>query len=178
MKDELLSDYEVRVTTPDEKTELIRIGYSPSRAEACQRACSFGKPAGTTAAVVRVLEEHAPATTPLAELAEAWEPETAGAAKGRRFVLRDKAGRHAAGEFEGGHMLTAWRFLMEDRPAAGWKTVATLAALRQAIREEHAACRTEYLDDLFNGKPTRDRVREFLRGARARDVAHHGSRTF
>jgi hypothetical protein len=172
-----LFDYEVRRTYPDKTTDLGRIGFSPSPEEACARACS-GKPAGTTAAVVRVIQEHAPASTQLADLTESWEPEESPTAKGRRFVLRDRQGRVAASEYEGGHMLTAWRFLTADRPAAAWKTAATLAAFRQAIREEHAACRTEHLDDLFHGKPTRDRVRAFMQGARARDFVHHGSHTF
>lgn len=173
-----LFDYEVRRTYPDKTTDLVTIGFSPNPEEACARACSFGKPAGTTAAVVRVLEEHAPASTRLADLSESWEPVSSGSVKGRRFALRDKQGRVAASEFEGGHMLTAWRFLTGERPAAAWKTAATLTTLRQAIREEHAACRTEHLDALLDGKPTRDRVREFLHGARARDFVHHGSHTF
>lgn len=175
--DEVLRDYEVRRTNPDNTSEVITIGYSPSEAEACERACSRS-PAGTTAVVVRVLQEHSPRSTQIATLTEHWEPVVSDSVTGRRFVLRDPQGRMAASEYEGGHMLTAWRFLTRERPEAAWKTADLLTSLRQAIREEHAACRSEYLDDLFSGRPTRDRVRGFLQGARVRDLAHHGCHTF
>lgn len=174
MKNEFLYDFEVRVTeTSGERT--VTIGSSPNHEEAIKRALSCHKTA-TAAVVVRTVESHASDSTQLAELSESWiEVQNS---PGRRFELRDKQGRLAASEFDGGHMKTAWAFLTSDKAIAAWKTATMLRTLRQAIREDRVNGRDVDLDFLLAGSPSRDRVRAYLVGARNRDAIHHGVQTF
>ena len=175
---DLLFDYEVEGTLSDGATLTKTIGYSPTPDEAAGRfkRCTVGVVA---CRVVRILCEHTPNSTSLAELTVSWETlEFPFESSGTFFVLTDSKGRVACRELDGSHLKTAWDFLTQKRVTSSWKTVRLLTAFRRAIREDWANCYTEDLNELLAGDPTRPRVAAYMAGARARDRVHHGSHTF
>jgi hypothetical protein len=175
---DLLFDYEVEGTLKDGSKFTTTIGYSPTPEEAAGRL-KITRDNVVGCRVVRILCEHSPRRTPLAELTVSWEaPESQTGIAGKVFVLTDSKGRVASREFGGSHLKTAWDFLTRKTVTSGWKTVRLLTAFRQAIREDSAACDTADLDELLAGDPTRPRVDAYMVGARSRDRAHHGSHTF
>ena len=123
-----------------------------------------------SARVLRVTLEHAPDATPVGELIDTWEA--------RAYILRDGAGRAATSEHEGGHLRTAFEFLIRQRPDAKWKTLLLLRTLRQAFREDSVNCHDTYIGELMEAGPTRAAVDAYLAGARCRDRQHHGQNTF
>jgi len=173
-KSALFYDFELELTKPDGSRETHEFGYSPSHEEVLARAKQIYP--DCTAKVLRTVREHTPTDTPICELTVAWERVEKPA--GQRFVLRDRQGREAASEFDGGHMQTAFEFLTKSKPEAKWKTLEMLQTLRQAIREDRVNGRDVELDELLAGDPARARVSGYLFGARARDRVHHGSQTF
>lgn len=169
-------DYEVELTTKKDGTKRTIFGYAASPAAARARAVSIYKDDLQGFRVIRTVLEHAPRSTPLAQLAGTWEPDPE--TNLRSFHLTDAKGRRAAAEVDGGHLHRAYEFLAQAKPAAAWKTLDLLMTLRQAFREDTVNGHDADLDELRAGAPSKARVMAYLAGARVRDEAHHGTRTF
>lgn len=161
-------NYEVEITFADGSQKLAEFGRRESEEQAEAAAVEIYK--AKSARVLRVTCEHAPDSTPIAELMDAWE--------GGRYVLTDSQGRVATSEHGGGHLERAMTFLCRSRTDAKWKTLILLRTLRQAFREDSVNGHDFEIQGLFRAGPSLSAVKSYLHGARCRDRAHHGSHTF
>lgn len=166
-----LFDWEIECIPATGPTEIKQVGYAASAEDAFKRLCEIHKDRYVTMRASKRLKAHCPTDVQINELSSSWDVHG-------RYVLADDQSREAYAEHGGGHIKTAFEFLIKDRPKAQWKTVKMLTALRQAFREDSVNGHEFYINWLFKEGPSKRAVESYLCSARSRDARHHGQNTF